>query len=145
MLATLLSDEIAIVVGQSGVGKSSIINYLTGDAGQRVAEVSAGSGEGKHTTVNSAMLSLPDGGAVIDSPGVRDYAPAIELLEQVVTGFREIVTAGRDCRFANCRHLREPQCAVKAAVETGAISPRRYESYKRLFRLTDELVQARRN
>ena len=144
VLATLLSDEIAIVVGQSGVGKSSIINYLTGDAGQRVAEVSVGSGEGKHTTVNSAMLSLPDGGAVIDSPGVRDYAPAIELLDQVVTGFREIVTAGQDCRFANCRHLREPQCAVKAAVETGAISPRRYESYKRLFRLTDELVQARR-
>ena len=144
VLATLLSDEIAIVVGQSGVGKSSIINYLTGDAGQRVAEVSVGSGEGKHTTVNSAMLSLPDGGAVIDSPGVRDYAPAIELLDQVVTGFREIMRAGQDCRFANCRHLREPQCAVKAAVETGAISPRRYESYKRLFRLTDELVQARR-
>jgi len=141
-LAALLSGEIAIVVGQSGVGKSSLINYLMGNAGQRVAEVSAGSGEGKHTTVNSAMLSLPGGGAVIDSPGVRDYAPAIDSLDQVVSGFKEIARLEQDCKFANCRHLREPQCAVKAAVESEEISARRYESYRRLYRLTDELAQS---
>jgi len=142
-LAALLSGETAIVVGQSGVGKSSLINYLVGNAGQRVAAVSAGSGEGKHTTVNSAMLSLPGGGAVIDSPGVRDYAPAIDTPDQVVSGFKEIARLGQDCKFSNCRHLREPQCAVKAAVEAEEISARRYESYKRLYRLTDELAQSR--
>lgn len=143
-IGTLLKGEIGIIVGQSGVGKSSIINCLTNNASQRVAEVSTASGEGKHTTVNSSMLTLPGGGAVIDSPGVRDYAPAIDSLEQVVTGFKEILLLGHNCRFANCRHLREPQCAVKAAVESGEISARRYESYKRLFRLTEDLVQTRR-
>lgn len=143
-LSTLIKGEIGIIVGQSGVGKSSIINRLTNNASQRVAEVSVASGEGKHTTVNSSMLNLPDGGAVIDSPGVRDYAPAIDSLKQVVSGFKEIWLRGQDCKYANCLHLREPHCAVKAAVESGEISARRYESYKRLFRLTEELVQMRR-
>lgn len=143
VLAKLLNEEIAIVVGQSGVGKSSIINRLMGKAQQKVNDVSTASGEGKHTTVNSTMLNLPDGGAVIDSPGVRDFAPAIEALDQVVRGFREIFKTGQDCKFANCRHLREPGCAVKMAVESTVISARRYESYKRLYRLTDELVRMR--
>jgi len=143
-LAQLLNAETAIVVGQSGVGKSSIINALMDKAQQKVATVSTASGEGRHTTVNSSMLSLPAGGAVIDSPGVRDFAPAISALDQVVRGFREIFKTGQDCKFANCRHLREPGCAVKLAVETDTISSRRYEGYKRLYRLTDELVQMRR-
>ncbi len=143
-IATLLKGETGIFVGQSGVGKSSIINRLTNDPSQRVAEVSSASGEGRHTTVNSSMLSLPGGGAVIDSPGVRDYAPAIDSIEKVVTGFKEISLVGQYCRFANCRHLREPHCAVKEAVESREISARRYESYKRLYRLTDDLVQTRR-
>jgi ribosome biogenesis GTPase len=138
-LGELLDGKTAIIVGQSGVGKSSIINYLTDDAQQRVAEVSTGSGEGKHTTVNSAMLDLPGGGSVIDSPGVRDYAPAVESVDQVATGFREIVRLEHDCKFANCRHLREPDCAVKTAVENGAVSERRYESYKRLIRTTEKI------
>ncbi|MDH3352526.1 MAG: ribosome small subunit-dependent GTPase A, partial [Gammaproteobacteria bacterium] len=75
-----------------------------------------------------------------DSPGVRDYAPALQSAAQVIRGFREIETAGHDCRFANCRHLREPGCAVKAAVESGAISARRYESYRRLLNLTEKLA-----
>ena len=79
------------------------------------------------------------GGRVIDSPGVRDYAPAIESVAAVAAGFREIDTASHDCRFANCRHLQEPGCAVKAAVDDGQISARRYESYRRLLRLTEKL------
>jgi len=142
-IATLLRGEIGIVVGQSGVGKSSIINRLANDSSQRVAAVSSISGEGRHTTVNSSMLSLPGCGAVIDSPGVRDYAPAINCIEQVVTGFKEISVVGQNCRFSNCRHLREPHCAVKEALESGEISARRYESYKRLYRLTEELAQTR--
>jgi len=130
-----VGDSIAIVVGQSGVGKSSIINELLGGHKQRTTEISAKTGEGKHTTVNSMMLDLPGGGFVIDSPGVRDYAPALESAGQVVRGFREIEDAGHNCRFANCRHLQEPACAVKAAIESDEISERRYESYRRLLRL----------
>ncbi len=138
-LDELIRDKTAIIVGQSGVGKSSIINALRDDQQQRTAEVSEKSREGRHTTVNSMMLSLQNGGVIIDSPGVRDYAPALESAPQVIQGFREIDKAGLDCRFANCRHLREPGCTVKAAVESGAISERRYESYRRLLALTEKL------
>ena len=138
-VAALLRDGVSIIVGQSGVGKSSLINQLLRDNRQRVGPVSDKSGEGRHTTVNSAMLQLPGGGAVIDSPGVRDYAPALQPVE-VVAGYREIAAAGQDCRFLNCRHLREPGCAVKHAVEKGTISQRRYDSYRHLLALTKKLT-----
>lgn len=136
-LQAAIAGRVAIIVGQSGTGKSSIINRLLGGDSQKTAAISAKSREGRHTTVNSVMLELPDGGRVIDSPGVRDYAPALESPHQAINGFREIARAGPQCRFANCRHLREPDCAVKRGVETGAISARRYESYKRLLRMTE--------
>ena len=136
---TVIDSKTAIIVGQSGVGKSSLINRLLGGDQQRTAEVSGKTGEGRHTTVNSIMLDLPGGGTVIDSPGVRDYAPALESATQVILGFREVEKMGHDCRFANCRHLREPGCAVKASVEDGTISARRYESYRRLLNLTEKL------
>ncbi len=139
----LLATHCAIVVGQSGVGKSSIINRLIGDDVQKTSEVSDKSREGRHTTVNSAMISLPGGGVIIDSPGVRDYAPALESSTAAAQGFREIQDAAGECRFANCRHLREPGCAVKERCENGAISPRRYESYKRIVNLTEQLAEGR--
>ena len=138
-----LRDQTAIIVGQSGVGKSSLINYLIKDADQQTAELSQSTGEGRHTTVNSVMWSLPAGGAVIDSPGVRDYAPANASPHLVARGFREIDDRAQNCRFANCRHLREPDCAVKSAVEGGTISPRRYESYRRLLALSQKLSDHR--
>jgi ribosome biogenesis GTPase len=142
-LQRLLANQTAIIVGQSGVGKSSLINRLIEDAGQKTDDLSVASGEGKHTTVNSVMLRLPGGGSVIDSPGVRDYAPATASAADVSLGFREIADASQSCRFANCQHLREPVCAVKSAVAGGAISERRYESYKRLMNLSRRLADKR--
>ena len=138
-VAELLREGLAIIVGQSGVGKSTLINRLLGDEQLRTATISEKTGEGRHTTVNSAMLQMPGGGAVIDSPGVRDYAPALQP-DEVVGGYREIATAGQHCRFANCRHLREPGCAVKQAVEDGTVSKRRYDSYRHLLALTGKLT-----
>jgi len=138
-IRTLLGQRTAIIVGQSGVGKSSIINTLLGENTLRTAQLSEKNKEGKHTTVNSEMLEIPGGARIIDSPGVRDYAPALGDSSQVLQGFREMESAGQGCRFANCKHLREPGCAVKAGVESGEISARRYESYRRLFALTDKL------
>ena len=134
----LLAGRCAIIVGQSGVGKSSIINCLLGNQLQKTSAVSDKTGEGRHTTVNSAMISLPGSGSVIDSPGVRDYAPALESSVLAARGFREISELAHRCRFANCRHLREPDCAVKDALEEKEISPRRYESYKRILNLTEQ-------
>ena len=139
---SLLSNGVSIIVGQSGVGKSSLINRLLADEQQRTATISEKSGEGRHTTVNSALLQLPDGGAVIDSPGVRDYAPALQS-DDVAIGYREIAMTAQKCRFANCNHLREPGCAVKLAVDNSSISKRRYDSYRHLLALTRKLSTKR--
>lgn len=142
-LVSLLNGRIGILVGQSGVGKSSIINRLLDTEVLPTAEISEKRGEGRHTTVNSVLLDLAGGGALIDSPGVRDFAPALGPDDDVTYGFREIRELADQCRFANCKHLREPDCAVKAAVDSGAVSPRRYESYKRLVNLTQRLTKGR--
>ncbi len=139
----LLANKCGIVVGQSGVGKSSLINHLVTTSQQRTADISSKTGEGRHTTVNSVMIPLQGGGSIIDSPGVRDYAPVLSAASDAALGFREIAAAAQSCRFANCRHLREPGCAVKDAVEQGSISYRRYESFKRVVNLTEKLSEGR--
>ena len=145
-LLSAIRGHTAICVGQSGVGKSSLVNALLGGSELRTADISGKTGEGRHTTVNSRMLFFATDNettAIVDSPGVRDYAPAIASAAAVADGFAEIVEAAQHCRFANCRHLQEPGCAVKSAIDDQRIAPRRYESYRRLLRLTESL-QARR-
>ena len=133
-LAAAISSETGILVGQSGVGKSSLINQLVPDAAIPVGAVSTATSEGIHTTTASVMHRLPGGGRLIDTPGVRDFVPAISDVTRVQEGFREIIAVVDGCRFSNCQHLREPDCEVKKRLEAGLISARRYEAYKRLLR-----------
>ncbi len=136
------AGETAALVGQSGVGKSSIVKWLIPSA-----EVETGTlvreEEGRHTTTVSRLFDLPRGGHLIDSPGVRDFAPAVDCLDQRSLGFVEVERLAPGCRFADCRHMREPGCAVRDAVEAGGMDARRYESYRRLRRLFEELTAAR--
>ena len=98
--------------------------------------------EGRHTTVSSAIVSCP-WGELVDSPGVRDYAPPLVPLRDVQRGFAEIEAAGSQCRFQDCLHAREPECAVRGAVETTQIDGRRYESYRRLLNLRTGMERCR--
>jgi ribosome biogenesis GTPase len=132
-LKQFIGRRIAILVGQSGVGKSTLTNALVPASAQLTRELSESTGEGRHTTVASAMLPMDQGGALIDSPGVRDYAPTPIADATVQVGWPEIVTRAPQCRFNDCLHLREPGCAVIEALESGGVSKRRYESYKRLL------------
>ncbi len=137
-LRDILNSQVSILVGQSGVGKSSILNALFPDLDLATQEVSQANKEGKHTTTASRMYDLKGGGSIIDSPGIRDYAPAPVKPSQVQHGFREFATAS-PCRFSDCSHLREPNCGVVEGVEKGRISARRYESYRRLCNIMNKL------
>ena len=141
-LRALLSDSVSVLVGQSGVGKSSLVNALLPreqiETGGLMREE-----EGRHTTTASRSYALDSGGRLIDSPGVRDFAPAIEQLDGETLGFPEVDRRARDCKFQDCKHMQEPACAVIAAVEAGEILARRYESYRRLRRRYSDLVEAR--
>jgi len=131
-LATLAVGHTSIFVGQSGVGKSTLLNALRPDTDAPVGELSANSGEGTHTTSASRLYRLPGGGELIDSPGVREYTPHLSRDQDPVSGYLEFLVPARDCRFRDCRHLHEPDCGVKAAVDDGRISARRYDSYRAL-------------
>jgi ribosome biogenesis GTPase / thiamine phosphate phosphatase len=136
------AGQVAALVGQSGVGKSSLVDRLIPDADVEVGDL-VREEEGRHTTTASRMFDLPRGGHLIDSPGVRDFAPAVDRLDGRSLGFVEVERLAPQCRFSDCRHMREPGCAVHDATETGGMSPRRYESYRRLRRLFEELTAAR--
>ena len=142
VLVSALSGKRTMLAGQSGVGKSSLLNALAGDAIRATGRLSERSEEGRHTTVSSAIVRLP-WGELADSPGVRDYAPPIVPLKDVQRGYPEILALASGCRFLDCLHLREPQCAVQHAVAGGQVDPRRYESYRRLVNLTRQLDEKR--
>ena len=135
-LKAQLKGKMSLLSGNSGVGKSSIINLLIPDAHVKVGDVSQTHHKGMHTTTFSELLDLPDGGAIIDTPGVKAFGTIDFERAQVAHYFPEIFKYSADCRYGNCLHTNEPGCAVKQAVETGAIHLSRYTSY--LSMLSDE-------
>ncbi len=128
-----LEHKTSILVGQSGVGKSSLIKRLLPDREIAIGRLSNASGLGRHTTTSTTLYHLPHSGQLIDSPGVRDFHPAPVPADQLGNGFREFRPHLGRCRFNDCRHLSEPGCAVQAAVADGAILERRMESYRKLL------------
>ena len=118
-----------IFLGQSGVGKSSLINSLIPDLELRVNEISNKSKLGKHTTTNTTIYHIPSGGDLIDSPGVREFQLENLTELEIKNGFKEFKALSSECRFRDCRHINEPNCAVKDSLDQGKISNNRYQSY----------------
>jgi ribosome biogenesis GTPase len=127
-----LKPHTSILVGQSGVGKSSLVKALLPDLEVRVGALSQLTGLGRHTTTVTMLYHLPDGGDLIDSPGVRDFSLCPVPAEQLARGFIEFQPYLGHCRFHNCRHLSEPGCAVQAAARDGAITTQRLGNYREL-------------
>ncbi|MGC4028088.1 MAG: ribosome small subunit-dependent GTPase A [Steroidobacteraceae bacterium] len=142
-LRAALAGHTAALVGQSGVGKSSLIRHLALDADDVTVGALMRAEEGRHTTTAARLYDCSHGGRIMDSPGVRDYAPAIDDLDAATLGFHDVDQLATGCRFLDCRHMQEPQCAVREAVSSGRISQRRYESYRRLRRLYETLWSRR--
>ena len=125
----LLQQKITLLSGNSGVGKSTLINRLVPDANLRTAEISDAHNTGQHTTTFSEMISLPDGGWLIDTPGIKGFGTFDMEPEELTSYFPEIFRFSRDCRFSNCTHTHEPGCAVLQALEDHYIAQSRYQSY----------------
>jgi ribosome biogenesis GTPase len=128
-----LANRTSILVGQSGVGKSSLVKRLLPDHDITVGKLSAASGLGRHTTTATTLYHLPQGGMLIDSPGVRDFRLGAVPAGELAQGFREFLPYLGHCKFNDCRHLTEPGCAVAAALAEGHISERRMASYRLLL------------
>jgi ribosome biogenesis GTPase len=135
-LASHLAGETAILLGQSGVGKSSLVQALLPDQDIQVGRLSAATGLGRHTTSAATCYRLPPGGAdsgrLIDSPGVRSFRLSGLSQAELEAGFRELAPLRGQCRFRDCHHLDEPGCAVRAVVAEGGIDPRRLEHFHNL-------------
>lgn len=128
-LKTELQGKLSLIAGQSGVGKSTLINSLAPELDLKTQEISDYSGKGQHTTTFAEIFELPFGGQIIDTPGIKTLG--FNYLEEmdVAHNFREFFALSKDCKFGDCMHRNEPKCAVKEALENEEISAIRYENY----------------
>lgn len=133
LVQKLLKNKTTLISGHSGVGKSSLINYLFPHLELNTQEVSDWSGKGLHTTTFAQMYDLPEGGSVIDTPGMRELGLVNLEKEELAQYFPEMRAKMNECQFNNCQHINEPGCAVKAAVEKGIITEARFYSYVDLW------------
>jgi ribosome biogenesis GTPase len=128
-LRPLLEGKITLLSGNSGVGKSTLINQLVPEARQKTAEISDAHNTGMHTTTFSEMICLASGGYLIDTPGIKGFGTFDMEPEELTSYFKEIFHFSRECRFSNCTHTHEPGCAVLKALEDHYIAESRYQSY----------------
>lgn len=138
--ALIGAHETAVLIGKSGVGKSSLVNLLVGAEVQQTGRVREGDGKGRHTTVSREIVTLPGGGRVVDMPGVRGLG-MWEADAGIGAAFSDIEELAERCRFRDCHHGDEPGCAVRAAVASGALAPERLASYLELKRETSDARQ----
>jgi len=131
-ISEALSNTTSILVGLSGVGKSSIVKAILPKEEIKIAETSKITGEGRHTTTVSALYHLKDNGIIIDSPGVRDFTPINKSIDEITNGFIDVRKFNGMCKFANCSHKNEPECAMKQAVANGELDELRFNNYLRL-------------
>jgi ribosome biogenesis GTPase len=136
-IQSLLKDKVTLFSGHSGVGKSSLINVLLPQLALRTGEVSEWSDKGMHTTTFAEMFELPQGGFIIDTPGIRELGVIDIEKHELGRFFPEMRSRMEDCRFKNCRHINEPGCAVLQALEDGEIELSRYESYLSIYNGND--------
>jgi ribosome biogenesis GTPase len=129
----LLPDQVSVLSGVSGVGKSSLTKWLLPAEQIKIASISAANEEGRHTTRTSRLYHLPAGGDLIDTPGVRGFSPFVDSERPIAYGFREIRAVGELCRYHNCLHRGEPKCAVIEAVAAGQIAASRFDNYRKML------------
>ena len=137
-LHKLLKGKITLLSGNSGVGKSTLINQILPEANLRTAEISDAHNTGMHTTTFSEMLELPEGSYIIDTPGIKGFGTFDMEPEELTSYFREIFHFSKDCKFSNCTHTHEPGCAVLKALEDHYIAQSRYQSYLGMLEDKDE-------
>ena len=137
-LMPVMKDKITLLSGNSGVGKSTLINLILPEANLRTAEISDAHNTGMHTTTFSEMLQLPCGGYLIDTPGIKGFGSFDMEPEEITSYFPEIFRFSKNCRFSNCTHTHEPGCAVLDAIEKHYIAQSRYQSYLSMLADKDE-------
>lgn len=130
---SVLKDKMSLIAGNSGVGKSSLINYLCPYLNLKTSEVSAYHQSGKHATSYPEMIELPSGGYIIDSPGIRGFGIVEVDKNEVGLYFNELFRLSKNCRFYNCTHVHEPGCAVMEAIKAGILQESRYRSYLKIL------------